>query len=117
MKRTYPFLLAIAHLLWLPIAASAQEPPDTAWQEPLLKEDWSRLADTTARNDATVKHPVARLLMGHARLATRRDHEALVLFLSVTAQSDLARWTHMLKSNVIVMVGTGEIGFIRKVCT
>lgn len=58
----------------------------------LLEGDWQAVIDTLERDDSTSSDAVARLLMGHATLATNQNNASMRLFLSVDDDNSLRNW-------------------------
>lgn len=58
----------------------------------IFQEDWEKIITSLEKAD-TDDDPAARLLIGHACLATNRNNAAMLLFLSVQGKSDLSLWT------------------------
>ncbi|WP_447963710.1 tetratricopeptide repeat protein [Nitrospira sp. Ecomares 2.1] len=58
----------------------------------LLKENWQQVATLIQQDTTQIADPVAVLLVGHANLATNRNNESLVLFLSVKEERELQQW-------------------------
>ena len=66
---------------------------DPSEEKAFLNGDWNRVINALEKEDAMVADPVARLLMGHASLATNRNNAAALLFLSVRKPADLKKWS------------------------
>jgi len=58
----------------------------------LLNGNWEEVIKRLQQNEANARDPLARLIMGHAFLATNKNNESLVLFGSVDAATDLQQW-------------------------
>lgn len=57
-----------------------------------LSADWDTSIELLRSDDRQAQSATARLLLGHALLASNRNNEAYVLFTSVTDRSDLERY-------------------------
>lgn len=64
----------------------------------LLEEKWQALFETLKKDDSLTADPVARLLMGHACLATNRNNESILLFLSAKEEENLSLWSKWTES-------------------
>jgi len=66
---------------------------DISVEKAVLKGNWQTVVELLEKDDSKANDPVARLLMGHASLATNRNNAAMMLFLSVKEERDLQAWT------------------------
>lgn len=65
---------------------------ETEVEDAVLKGDWNQAMERLKSEDSNAQNPIARLIMGHACLATNRNNQSLLLFLSVEDKNDLDRW-------------------------
>jgi len=63
-----------------------------AVEEAVLRGNWQEVFKILEKDDTKAGDPVARLIMGHAALATNRNNASMLLFLSVKEKADLKRW-------------------------
>ena len=59
----------------------------------LLKSSWKDVADTLQKDDKYATDPIARLIMGHASIATNQNNTALRLFISVGDDTQFKLWS------------------------
>ena len=64
----------------------------------LLEANWQKVYDYLENDSSLAENPVARLLMGHACLATNRNNASMLLFLSLKEESDLKQWSEWTES-------------------
>jgi tetratricopeptide (TPR) repeat protein len=86
-------LLAVLLFPFMPLNLGAE----SALEAVVLKGNWQEVITTLEKDDQKVSDPVARLLMGHAYLATDKNNESLLLFLSARQDQDLVRWSDWTK--------------------
>jgi tetratricopeptide (TPR) repeat protein len=95
----------VRFILWIFLLLTFASPYSfaigTKVEDALVKGDWEKVIDILKQDDSKANDPVARLIMGHACLATNKNNESMLLFLSVKEENDLdlwAKWTETLLS-------------------
>lgn len=73
------------------LSAGAQSLPETA-KRALFNGDWTAVLATLEKPDVKEPDVTSRMVAAHAYLATNRNNEALVVFLSVTEPEQLGQW-------------------------
>jgi tetratricopeptide (TPR) repeat protein len=64
----------------------------------ILKGDWEEVIKILKKDDKKAEDPIARLLMAHAFLATNRNNQSMMLFLSAREKDDLSLWSEWTNS-------------------
>jgi len=67
-------------------------------QDAILKGNWKNVIEFFENDGSKANDPVARLIMGHACLATNRNNPSMLLFLSVKEERDLKLWSQWAES-------------------
>jgi len=86
MKRL--ILTILSPLLISTLAFAINAPLENA----ILNKNWKDAIEILEKDDSKVADPTARLLMGHACLATNRNNQSSTLFLSVDKENELKNY-------------------------
>ena len=99
MIKVEVLLLGFGSLVLTSALAIAQNPEIGGHLENIiLKENWKEAIETLQRDNKKAHDPVARLVMAHACLATNRNNESMLLFLSVKDRDGLRLWSEWTES-------------------
>ena len=83
-------LTAALMLVALGHASRAVIPPEV--EQGVLEQKWDQVREGLTSDEMQATDPVARLLAGHACLATNRNNESLFFFGSVQDNTELEKW-------------------------
>lgn len=67
-------------------------------EDALLKGEWREVVTILEKDETKTSDPVARLIMGHACLATNCNNASVLLFLSAKKEDDLKAWSSWTES-------------------
>ncbi|HAV42562.1 TPA: hypothetical protein DCX15_00895 [bacterium] len=98
MRKTKLFFQVFISLILVPIFSIAQGSIGTHIEEVILKGNWEEVIRILEKDDSKADDPVARLIMGHACLATNRNNASMLLFLSAKKEDDLKVWSRWTES-------------------
>ena len=84
----FMFFFAVPHSLAI----------EASMEDAVLKGNWEEVYNSLDTDTVKANDPVARLLMGHVCLATNRNNESMLLFLSVKEENDLKLWSEWIDS-------------------
>ncbi len=85
--------LSVAWILMFFIAVTPSHAIESSVEDAILQGNWDEVYKILERDDIKANDPVARLIMAHVCLATNRNNESMLLFLSAKEESDLERWS------------------------
>lgn len=99
-KRKYRFILEMAIMIiaistmFLFSAEQTGIAVTTVIEKAVLTADWKVVVQQCGSNEELMSLPVLRAIKGHALLALNQNNESLLLFLSVSNDSDRQTWMH-----------------------
>ncbi|MDI7258596.1 MAG: tetratricopeptide repeat protein [Thermodesulfobacteriota bacterium] len=96
--RFISFWIPVSLVLMLAFAVPYAFAIEKKVEEALLKGNWEKVIEILKQDDSKANDPVARLIMGHACLATNKNNESMLLFLSLKEDSDLKLWVDWTQS-------------------
>jgi hypothetical protein len=82
-RRVFAVPVFLALMLVLVAHIPAVFSLDDVVKQAVLNGNWQEVIKKLERDNRKAKDPVARLLMGHATLATNRNNQSMLLFLSI----------------------------------
>jgi tetratricopeptide (TPR) repeat protein len=85
----------IASLLvavWLLLPWGAGSATSQSLEDAVLAADWPAVIERVRRDDPQVHEPIARQLIAQAYVATNKNNEALLLWLSASGDTDIQQW-------------------------
>jgi tetratricopeptide (TPR) repeat protein len=85
--------MSLTWILTFFIAISPGFATQSSVEDAILKGNWEVVYNSFDKDTAKANDPIARFLMGHVCLATNRNNESMLHFLSVKAEKDLQSWS------------------------
>ncbi len=84
VMKTQKQIVCLSVLLMFIVVASYGYAIGPDVERHVLQGNWEGVFNILSGNDGEVKDPVARMIMGHACLATNKNNQSLLLFFSNT---------------------------------
>jgi hypothetical protein len=110
-RKTFTVLIFLVLMLAFSVPfALARE---TSVEKSLLNGNWQAVIEILKKDDKKAEDPVARLIMGHACLATDQNDEGLALFLSVPKEEELKAWLEFTSHLVSKYPGSGIAHYLK----